>query len=221
MSACRVGHRGAAGVAPENSLAGVRAAAESGCGWVEVDVRAGADGALLLHHDAEVAGGRSVAALDRAAAGTAGLATLHQALTSARHLGLGINLELKTDGGAPTLAVAVGEALMNAGTAPDAVVLSSFAAEALAHAPPPWPRALLHRGPLNARTCPGAAALGATAVHLDRAHATAGAVAAIRRAGLWAGVYTVNDAREAAAHARHGASRLFTDVPSRLAGVAR
>ena len=33
-----IGHRGAKGVAPENTAASIRAASDIGCSWVEVDV---------------------------------------------------------------------------------------------------------------------------------------------------------------------------------------
>jgi glycerophosphoryl diester phosphodiesterase len=47
-------HRGAWGSAPENSLAAVAQAIDLGADIVELDVRATADGALILHHDATV-----------------------------------------------------------------------------------------------------------------------------------------------------------------------
>jgi glycerophosphoryl diester phosphodiesterase len=48
-----VGHRGAAGLAPENTLVGCRLAVERwGADALEVDVRASADGAAVLFHDA-------------------------------------------------------------------------------------------------------------------------------------------------------------------------
>ncbi|WP_347355030.1 glycerophosphodiester phosphodiesterase family protein [Intrasporangium sp.] len=45
------GHRGARGLAPENTLAGVRACIESGASAVEIDVRLTADGHIVLWHD--------------------------------------------------------------------------------------------------------------------------------------------------------------------------
>jgi glycerophosphoryl diester phosphodiesterase len=46
-----VGHRGATGLAPENTLPSIRRAVELGVEWVEVDVRLTADGHPVLLHD--------------------------------------------------------------------------------------------------------------------------------------------------------------------------
>jgi glycerophosphoryl diester phosphodiesterase len=53
-----IGHKGAAGLAPENSLAAFRRAREVGADGVELDVRRTADGSLAVHHDAVLADGR-------------------------------------------------------------------------------------------------------------------------------------------------------------------
>src|SRR5437016_11481927 len=47
-----VGHRGAAGVAPENTLPSFEAAWAAGVGWVETDVHLTRDGVPILLHDA-------------------------------------------------------------------------------------------------------------------------------------------------------------------------
>jgi glycerophosphoryl diester phosphodiesterase len=49
-------HRGARRVAPENTLDAFLAARELGSDGVELDVHRAADGALVVHHDAEAAG---------------------------------------------------------------------------------------------------------------------------------------------------------------------
>ena len=46
-----VGHRGAKGAAPENTLASIVAAKHQGCTWVEVDVMLTADKVPVIHHD--------------------------------------------------------------------------------------------------------------------------------------------------------------------------
>lgn len=49
-----VAHRGAAGAAPENTLAGVRLGLESGAEFVEVDLRQTQDGVFVLLHDRDL-----------------------------------------------------------------------------------------------------------------------------------------------------------------------
>lgn len=46
-----IAHRGASGVAPENTIPAIEAALAQRTGWVEVDVRRSRDGALVLMHD--------------------------------------------------------------------------------------------------------------------------------------------------------------------------
>jgi glycerophosphoryl diester phosphodiesterase len=46
-----IGHRGAKSVAPENTLASIRAAKALGCTWVEVDVMLTKDKEPVIHHD--------------------------------------------------------------------------------------------------------------------------------------------------------------------------
>ncbi len=47
-----VGHRGARGLAPENTLASFRAGIKAGADWIEFDVRATSDGRVVVMHDA-------------------------------------------------------------------------------------------------------------------------------------------------------------------------
>jgi glycerophosphoryl diester phosphodiesterase len=46
-----IGHRGAAGLAPENTLAAFKRACEIGVDAVELDVLVSADGEMVVHHD--------------------------------------------------------------------------------------------------------------------------------------------------------------------------
>jgi glycerophosphoryl diester phosphodiesterase len=48
-----VAHRGAAGRAPENTMAAVRAAIEDQADWVEIDVQESADGQVVVVHDSD------------------------------------------------------------------------------------------------------------------------------------------------------------------------
>jgi glycerophosphoryl diester phosphodiesterase len=77
-----LGHRGARGLAPENTLAGMRAAMQAGADGVEFDVQRTADGHLVIFHDDNLkricgVGGRIV---------TSTLAQLRE-LDAGRHFG--------------------------------------------------------------------------------------------------------------------------------------
>ncbi|MEE4110055.1 MAG: glycerophosphodiester phosphodiesterase family protein, partial [Halieaceae bacterium] len=48
-----VAHRGAAGKAPENTLASIRQAIADGADWVEIDVQESADGEVVVIHDSD------------------------------------------------------------------------------------------------------------------------------------------------------------------------
>lgn len=49
-----VGHRGAAALAPENTLAGIEKVADIGIHWVEIDTQLSADGIPVIFHDETV-----------------------------------------------------------------------------------------------------------------------------------------------------------------------
>ncbi|HUR78016.1 MAG TPA: glycerophosphodiester phosphodiesterase [Acidimicrobiales bacterium] len=55
-----LGHRGASAVEPENTIAAFVRAGELGADGVELDVRRSADAALVVHHDARLADGRTL-----------------------------------------------------------------------------------------------------------------------------------------------------------------
>jgi glycerophosphoryl diester phosphodiesterase len=48
-----IAHRGAAGRAPENTMASIRAAIEDHADWIEIDVQETADGEIVLLHDSD------------------------------------------------------------------------------------------------------------------------------------------------------------------------
>src|SRR4051812_14055963 len=93
-----IGHRGASAARPENTVEAFRHAAELGADWVELDVRRTADGALVVHHDAELPDGRLIVALD-AGELPPSVASLDQAMTACA--GLGVNVEIKNSAGDP------------------------------------------------------------------------------------------------------------------------
>ena len=105
------GHRGAAGHAPENTLASIKKAASLGVRWVEFDTKLTADGVAVLFHDDDL--GRttdgaglmaetSLADVRCLDAGSwfgeefqgEGVPTLEDAIRELSALGLGANVEI-------------------------------------------------------------------------------------------------------------------------------
>ncbi len=235
-----IGHRGAAGHAPENTIAAIEKAARLGARWVEFDVKLTRDGELILFHDdtlERTTDGKGKVAETTLAdirgldAGTwyqarfAGerVPTLDDALAALARLGLGANVEIKP---CPGRERETGEALAAAlkarwpGRLP-APVLSSFRAEALAAAQgvaPEFPRAFLVRDvPDDWRA--RAEALGATAIHCNHRLIDRHRILAFKDAGYAVRCYTVNDVRAAAQLFAWGADSVFTDYPDRILAV--
>ncbi|MFF3740923.1 glycerophosphodiester phosphodiesterase [Streptomyces sp. NPDC002566] len=124
-----IGHRGAAGLAPENTLEAVDRADRAGIDWVEVDVQRSKDGVLVLMHDQDLVrttdaekvfphrapwkvGDFTYAELNRLRAGAspqwkasrygrAGIPTLGQVLDRLDRNNQGLLLELKWPGNFP------------------------------------------------------------------------------------------------------------------------
>jgi glycerophosphoryl diester phosphodiesterase len=88
----RIGHRGAAAIAPENTLESLRAAVEHGCDFVEFDVHA-VGSSLVLAHDRP--------------GGADGLPSLDDALAFLGEAGVGVHLDLKSQGAEAAVAEAL------------------------------------------------------------------------------------------------------------------
>jgi glycerophosphoryl diester phosphodiesterase len=113
-----IGHRGAPQLARENTVDAFRAAAAAGADMVELDVRLTADGALVVHHDAELADGRHIAEL-AAADLPPWLPSLDESLTACE--GMSVNVEIKErDAAGGVVALVVARSLH------DRVIVSAF-----------------------------------------------------------------------------------------------
>jgi len=93
-----IAHRGASAVEAENTVAAFRRAAAMGADMVELDVRRSADGALVIHHDAHLPGGRALVDTPRADL-PASIPTLDEALDACA--GMAVDIEIKNDAGEP------------------------------------------------------------------------------------------------------------------------
>jgi glycerophosphoryl diester phosphodiesterase len=79
-----IGHRGASGIAYENSPSAFRLAKQLGADGVELDVHATGDGVLVVHHDYAIAGAGLISGLSSATSLTTGFRTERRFLTSPR-----------------------------------------------------------------------------------------------------------------------------------------
>lgn len=227
-----IGHRGAAAVAPENTLASLRKAKELGAAWVEFDVKLTRDGAAVLIHDArlerttdgqgEVAW-TTLAELQKLDAGAwfaasfAGerVPTLADALALCAELGLGINVEIKPCPGreAETARVAVETLLELWPEDRPAPLISSFAPVCLAIArdlAPAMPRGYL-AGRLPARWQEQLDVYGCGTLHLNDRRTSGRQRAAVLAAGVPLVLYTVNDPGRARELLETGVAALFSD----------
>jgi glycerophosphoryl diester phosphodiesterase len=87
-------HRGLHASAPENTVAAFLEARAAGADGVELDVRRTRDGALVIHHDAELAGVGAIAQLDCRQLPTQ-IPTLAEAMSACADLR--VNVEIKND----------------------------------------------------------------------------------------------------------------------------
>jgi len=212
----RVGHRGAAALAPENSLAAVEAAAANGADVVELDVL---DGLLVAHDDAQ----------------RAGAPALDDVLGLAARLGLGVQVDVKVRGLEPGIVAALARhdllerAFVSSFSLP---ILSAFAL-----ARPDLPRSVTYpedrhglsgrrfvapfvraglaalRAVLPYRLPRWLTAVDARAATLNWAVVTPPAVDACHRLGVAVYVWTVNEPELARTLVETGVDGIITDDP--------
>ena len=218
-----IAHRCGGERAPENTLAGLRAAARAGCGAVEFDVMLSADGTPVLIHDETLERttngvGRVCETPDAVlfaldAGGGERIPTLAAAAALCHRHGLLANIEIKPAHGHEA---ATGERVARfvqqhwQGGAP---LLSSFSASALQAA---WRVAPTLQYGLLFETVPAdwqrqREAIGAVTLHCAAAAVRDDVLAEARAAGVPVLCYTVNDAEAARRLFARGVSSVFSD----------
>jgi len=220
------GHRGAAGHAPENTLASFQMAMDLGVDWIELDVQRVED-ALIVFHDSR---------LDRTTNGT-GLVANHS-LASIRALDVGngecvplleevfdlmnhhcgINIELK---GANTAKLTVEMSqryIQEEGWRPDQILISSFDLDQLAEVRKysvDLQIALLYQWPRN-RFIEQALELKATAIHIPERFSREHTIANIHANHMKVHVYTVDAINRILKLKHMGVDGIFSNFPERI-----
>ncbi|MCF8466887.1 MAG: glycerophosphoryl diester phosphodiesterase [Sneathiella sp.] len=231
-----VGHRGACGHAPENTLASLKKSAELGAGFVEIDVTLTRDNIAVIQHDTDVkrcsngSGPILLKTLAEVKSLDAGswfspdftgerIPTLKEATGTLARLKLGLNLEIKpTKGWEVPTAEQVGRELLDYWPGDLPLLLSSFNIEALVTVGEMLPG--VPRGYLTEAIPPDwerrLAEAGCASLHCEKYFVTEDKVAAIRKAGYRILVYTVNDPEMAKRFLDWGVDAIITDFPDRM-----
>jgi len=194
----RIGHRGAAGHAPENTLAAIQKGIALGVDFVELDVRRTADGMLVVLHDATVnrtTNGKGridrlcLRDIEKLNAGNGEhIPTLEEVLKVAAGKA-GLMLELKITGAAQQTVEAVREAGFR-----EPVIYASFLHDELKHVRTVDPEAplMVLFGGLSRAFVARAIKYGPTYVGLRHDKATHALVDSFHRADLLVFVYTAD-----------------------------
>lgn len=220
-----IGHRGAAGHEPENTLRSIRKALELGAGAVEFDVHC-LDGHLVVFHDAT---------LERTTNGRGSLARTPFARLRELDAGKGeriptleeicdtvdrrakLHIELKGRGTAGPTGEIIDRYVREHGWRYDDFLVSSFHHDELAQlAGRSIPLGILFsKSP--AHFAPLAEKLGAYSIHCKADYATPALLDRAHGAGLKVFVYTVNDPAAITLLRDLGVDGVFTDFPERAA----
>jgi glycerophosphoryl diester phosphodiesterase len=217
-----VGHRGAAGHAPENTLAAIRKGIALGVDFVEIDLRRTADGALVILHDETVnrtTNGRgrvdqwSLRNLKKLDAGSGEkISTLEEVLKVVAGRA-GLMVELKVRGVARQAVESVHAAGFNS-----RVIYASFLHDELLHVRAADPEASLMVlfGGLPQAPVLHAVQYGPSHVGLRHDTVTHRLVDAFHRAGLLVFVYTVDTPADIQLALSAGVDGVVSNFPERI-----
>jgi glycerophosphoryl diester phosphodiesterase len=218
-----VAHRGAsARHAPGNTVEAFLAASELGADWVELDVHASADGALVVHHDPTLPDGRALHAL-RATDLPAWVPLLDVAIEACATMG--VNVEIKGDGPRDLRAGLIADtvALLRAVGAPARFLVTSFDSEIIDEVralAPELPTGLLTlTDPLDGELLGSIAAAGHVAINPWDIWVRPELIDAAHELGLAVNVWTVDDADRMVELMAMGVDAIITNHPDRCRGL--
>jgi glycerophosphoryl diester phosphodiesterase len=217
-----IGHRGAKGYSPENTLPSFEHAIKLGCDWIELDVYS-VEGELLVIHDNTVdrttngMGAVKELSLDYLRgldAGDGAQVPLLKEVIDLVDRRVGINIELKGRDTAQLTSDLL-HTCLDSGWRQEEFLLSSFNHHELALAD-----SAFRKGALIDRTFKNqwdkAAELGAWSINFNRKNVTKALVTEAHEQGLKVLAYTVNEPDDIDQMLRFGVDGLFSDYPDRV-----
>jgi len=224
-----IGHRGAAGLAPENTLASFKAALQAGVDWIEFDVRATRDGRVVLSHDPHtLRTGLRLHIISRSDFATLQqvklkngntIPTLAQAFATIGTKA-NINVEIKSNGCSEAVVQQIQKAIAD-GARYDNFMVSSFKASILRevhHLDPKISLALLHA--INPYKFLHLRGLRVQAVGFSHKRLPAKAVHQAELRDLLVYTYTINDPKIAERLAEdRNVKAIVTNRPDRMQGI--
>lgn len=225
-----MGHRGAAGLAPENTIAAIVAGLEAGVDWIEFDVRRTQDGHIILVHDRTT---RRVATkrltihksalpelqaleMKRGAA----IPTLEEAIEIIGKKAK-INIEIKSPDCVQQVVELV-QKYIKKGYEPSHFLVSSFSPAVLRAAyqlDKKIPYSLLQIWPVRFRWLRSVKLSAVGFYHISAL--TPFIVALAKRKGLYTYAYTVNSVEEAKQLKRLGIDGIITNYPNRFSELKK
>ncbi|MFA0304358.1 glycerophosphodiester phosphodiesterase family protein [Vibrio splendidus] len=231
------GHRGAASLAPENTLVSIEQAAKAGADWVEIDTQLSADGIPIVFHDRTVNrctnGTGNIADLDLTAlkaldagswfgskfVGTS-IPTLSEALDKCLELDLTLNLELKiySDKAIKPLVDQVIALIQQKNFPSEKLLISSFKKDALSQCQELMPE--VRRGFIcevwNDFSLESLQSLDLYSIHIDHRILDDKTAKAIKDSGAVLKIWTLNDPQLASKYLNLGVDNIITDVPNKF-----
>ncbi|MGF1876398.1 glycerophosphoryl diester phosphodiesterase [Photobacterium frigidiphilum] len=229
------GHRGAAALAPENTLAGIQKAVEYGIKWIEIDTQLSADNIPVIIHDKTVrrctngkgrVGDLTLAELKVLDAGSwfsnefkgETIPTLEEALLACQENNLNMNLEIKIhkEQEVKPLVEKVVETVKHLNFPIEKLLFSSFSQNVLAHCQTLYPE--VRRGFITehkpSNMLDTIKPLDLYSLHIDHRILNEKLAKSIKEAGLTLMIWTLNDPKKVDRFTAWGVDNIITDKPN-------
>lgn len=217
-----IGHRGARGLAPENTIAGLQKGLQHGVDELEFDLRVTKDGVVVLHHNPTLTDpngqqyGIAAHSYRELLAHKTDLPTFEEALAAITRRAP-LYIEVKPNEPIKPI-VAIIKLHLKKGWTPDDFRLASFSQKTLLElqaALPDIQKIVIEKWS-GVRATYRARQLGTKRITMNQRWLWSGFIKSMARGGYQLGAYTLNDPVKAKRWARYGLGAVVTDYPDRF-----